>query len=102
MPVAYKPGDTIIVGAGKVKTKSRNDHNTRRYIRNPDTYKWDKPNPEYRDYDPNMVEDIFATVVSFLTPTDIATMALGGGVGGAAIKKIAVKKWHKPMQTKHW
>ena len=45
-----------------------------------------------QDYDPNMMEDVLSTVVSFLTPTDIAAMALGGGIGGAAIKKIAVNK----------
>ena len=45
-----------------------------------------------KNYDPNMLADIGATIVSFLTPTDFATMALGGGVGGAAIKKIASKK----------
>ena len=45
-----------------------------------------------KDYDPNMMEDISATVLSFLTPTDIASMFLGGGIGTAAIKKIAVNK----------
>jgi len=45
-----------------------------------------------KNYDPNMLADIGATVVSFLTPTDFATMALGGGIGGVALKKIAAKK----------
>ena len=45
-----------------------------------------------KNYDPNMLADIGATIVSFLTPTDFATMALGGGVGGVALKKIAAKK----------
>ena len=45
-----------------------------------------------QNYDPNMMEDIGATVISFLTPTDMAAMFLGGGIGGAAIKKIAVNK----------
>jgi len=45
-----------------------------------------------QEYDPNMMEDIGATVLSFLTPTDIASMFLGGGIGTAAIKKIAVNK----------
>jgi hypothetical protein len=48
-----------------------------------------KGNPVFtldQDYDPSMIEDIGATVVSFLTPTDIAAMALGGGVGGLALK----------------
>jgi len=43
-------------------------------------------------YDPNMMEDIAATVVSFLTPTDVAALFLGGGIGTAAIKKMAVSK----------
>ena len=38
------------------------------------------------NYDPSMLEDIGATVVSFLTPTDFAAMALGGGAGGLALK----------------
>ena len=42
-------------------------------------------------YDPNMLEDIAATVMSFATPTDFATLALGGGFGGIAVKGMAVK-----------
>ena len=42
-------------------------------------------------YDPNMAEDVMATVMSFATPTDFATMVLGGGIGGAAVKGMAVK-----------
>ena len=53
-----------------------------------------------KKYDPNMVEDIFSTVVSFLTPTDVAAMALGGGIGGAAIKKIAANKMIKAQANK--
>ena len=53
-----------------------------------------------KTYDPNMVEDIFSTVVSFLTPTDVAAMALGGGIGGAAIKKIAANKMIKAQANK--
>lgn len=48
-----------------------------------------------QDYDPNMLEDVASTVLSFLTPTDLATMVLGGGVGGLAVKssmKTAAKK----------
>ena len=45
-----------------------------------------------QEYDPNMLEDIGATVVSFLTPTDVGAMFLGGGVGGMAVKKMATKK----------
>ena len=47
------------------------------------------------DYDPNMVEDIAATVMSFATPTDFATLVLGGGIGGVAVKGIAVKQLTK-------
>lgn len=32
------------------------------------------------------VEDIASTLVSFLTPTDIATMFIGGGIGGLGVK----------------
>ena len=43
------------------------------------------------NYDLNMLEDIAATVMSFATPTDFATLALGGGIGGAAVRGAAVK-----------
>lgn len=39
-----------------------------------------------QNYNPSMIEDIGATVVSFLTPTDFGAMVLGGGVGGLALK----------------
>ena len=42
-------------------------------------------------YDPNMAEDILATIMSFATPADFATLVLGGGIGGAAVKGMAVK-----------
>ena len=42
-------------------------------------------------YDPNTAEDILATIMSFATPTDFATMVMGGGLGGLAVKGIAVK-----------
>ena len=42
-------------------------------------------------YNPNTAEDILATIMSFATPTDAATMLLGGGFGGAAVKGMAVK-----------
>ena len=38
-------------------------------------------------YEPNMLEDIGATVISFIQPLDFATMAAGGGVGGFAAKQ---------------
>jgi len=42
-------------------------------------------------YDPNTAEDILATIMSFATPTDFATMVMGGGIGGLAVKGVAVK-----------
>ena len=42
-------------------------------------------------YDPNTAEDILATIMSFATPTDAATLLLGGGLGGAAVRGAAVK-----------
>ena len=42
-------------------------------------------------YDPNTAEDILATIMSFATPIDAATLLLGGGIGGAAVKGVAVK-----------
>tara|TARA_R100000988_G_scaffold42864_2_gene21201 strand:+ start:2600 stop:6511 length:3912 start_codon:yes stop_codon:yes gene_type:complete len=47
------------------------------------------------NYNPGMLEDIGATVISFLQPLDWATMIATGGVGGLAAKtatKTAVKK----------
>ena len=41
------------------------------------------------NYDPaeeGYLEDIGATIVSFLTPTDMAAMYFGGGIGGLAVK----------------
>jgi hypothetical protein len=40
-------------------------------------------------YNPSVLEDIGAGIMSFLTPTDFATMVLGGGIGGAAVKSSA-------------
>jgi len=42
-------------------------------------------------YDPNTAEDILATIMSFATPIDAATLLIGGGIGGAAVKGVAVK-----------
>ena len=49
-----------------------------------------------QSYDPNMLEDIAATVVSFLTPTDFGAMVLGGGIGGLALKS-ATKQGAKQL-----
>ena len=38
------------------------------------------------DYDPNMLEDIGATLISFIMPADLAIFAGGGGIGGTALK----------------
>ena len=46
------------------------------------------------NYDPQnegFLEDIGATIVSFLTPTDVAAMYLGGGLGGFAVRSATKK-----------
>ena len=44
------------------------------------------------EYTPNHLEDIGATIVSFVaTPTDLASMALGGAVGKAVLKPLMSK-----------
>ena len=40
------------------------------------------------EYEPEMLEDIGATIISFLQPLDLATMLAGGGVGGLAAKQV--------------
>ena len=42
---------------------------------------------ELGDYKPETLEDIGATVISFIQPLDFATMAAGGGIGGFAAKQ---------------
>mgnify|MGYP003646729867 CR=1 FL=1 len=37
-------------------------------------------------YDPNMAEDVAATLVSFFMPADMAIFAGGGGIGGTVLK----------------
>ena len=37
-------------------------------------------------YDPSFLEDIGATIISFGQPTDMAALAIGGGIGGLALK----------------
>jgi len=37
-------------------------------------------------YDPNFLEDIGATIISFGQPADAAALALGGGIGGLTLK----------------
>ena len=43
------------------------------------------------NYNPGMVRDIMATISSFLTPTDILTMATGGGLAAKALNKYGTK-----------
>ena len=38
------------------------------------------------NYDPNFLADIGATVISFGQPADLAALAMGGGIGGLAVK----------------
>ena len=47
------------------------------------------------NYDPGILEDVGATIISFIQPADLALMIGGGGIGGLAAKsatKAAVKK----------
>ena len=43
----------------------------------------------YEDTNPGVLEDIGSTIVSFLTPTDMAAMVFGGGIGGLGVKAVA-------------
>ena len=47
-------------------------------------------------YDPNMLEDIGSTLVSFFMPADLAVFAGGGGIGGQALK-MSTKQAMKAM-----
>jgi len=51
------------------------------------------------DYDPNLLEHIGSTVVSFLMPLDIATVIAGGGIGGVAAKKAGGLAFRKLVQA---
>ena len=42
-------------------------------------------------YEPNVVEDIGAGLLSFVMPVDLVTTIAGGGIGGAAAKATATK-----------
>ena len=46
---------------------------------------------EYANKEPGIVEDIASTLVSFLTPTDMAAMYFGGGIGGFAVRGATKK-----------
>ena len=54
-------------------------------------------------YDPGLLEDVGATILSFLQPVDIATMFAGGGIGGiaakAGLKKLAMKGLKESLET---
>ena len=52
------------------------------------------------DYDPNILEDIGSTLISTIMPLDLGTLVLGGGLGGAAVKKLAVDKMVKSGLSK--
>ena len=43
----------------------------------------------YEETNPGVLEDIGSTIVSFLTPTDMAAMVFGGGVGGLGARAVA-------------
>ena len=60
-----------------------------------------------KEYDLNLLEDVGATLISFIQPLDIATIVAGGGIGGFAAKsaikegtKQAIKQGLKKTATK--
>ena len=60
-----------------------------------------------KEYDLNLLEDVGATLISFIQPLDIATMAVGGGIGGLTARtamkegaKQAIKQGLKKGATK--
>jgi len=60
-----------------------------------------------KEYDLNLLEDVGATLISFIQPLDIATMVAGGGIGGFAAKSVikegtkqAIKQGLKKTGTK--
>ena len=54
---------------------------------------------EYETKNPGVLEDIGAGIISFLTPTDIATVAIGGGVGGFAARSAIKASAKKGIKT---
>ena len=50
------------------------------------------------DYEPGMLEDIGATLVSFLMPADLATMVAGGGVAGFGARAAVKESTKKAIQ----
>ena len=60
-----------------------------------------------KEYDLKLLEDVGATLISFIQPLDIATMVAGGGIGGFAAKSVikegtkqAIKQGLKKTGTK--
>jgi len=51
------------------------------------------------NYDPNLLEQIGSTIVSFLMPLDIATVVAGGGVASLPAKKAAQVATRKLVQA---
>lgn len=41
-----------------------------------------------KEYDLNLLEDVGATLIGFIQPLDIATLALGGGIGGLGARTV--------------
>ena len=54
---------------------------------------------EYAEKEPGFLEDIGATIVSFLTPTDMAAMYFGGGIGGFAVRSATKKAATEAIKT---
>ena len=53
----------------------------------------------YEETNPGVLEDIGSTIMSFLTPTDIAAMIFGGGIGGLGAKVVAKAGAKKAIQV---
>ena len=54
---------------------------------------------DLKNYNPNILEDIGATLVSFLQPADVGLMIATGGVGGLAVKSATKASVKKALQT---
>tara|TARA_R100000329_G_scaffold151453_1_gene147671 strand:- start:2785 stop:6657 length:3873 start_codon:yes stop_codon:yes gene_type:complete len=53
----------------------------------------------YEQSNPGILEDIGSGIISFLTPTDIAVVAGGGGLGGYAVRTAAKASAKKAIQS---
>lgn len=56
-----------------------------------------KPTFNLSNYEPNTMESIASTVVSFFMPLDLLTILLGGGIAGAPVRTAMTKSIQKLM-----